>query len=61
MAEVKSAEEKVTVASLREPPGYVTDAMAAEGRASEKRNGHGRYAYKDMWIAGIDALLKGKP
>lgn len=43
---------------LREPPAAVTSAMAAEQAASEKRNGHGKHAYRDMWIAGVNALIK---
>lgn len=43
---------------LREPPANVTNAMAAEQAAGAKRNGHGNHAYRDMWIAGVDALIK---
>lgn len=43
---------------LRKPPASVIDAMAAEQAAGKRRNGHGKYAYRDMWIAGIDAIIK---
>ena len=55
------AERDSTLNRLREPPGHVTDAMAAARKASEKRNGHGNYAYRDMWIAGVDAAIRGTP
>jgi hypothetical protein len=43
---------------LREPPVEVTTAMAEEQAAAERRNGHGRYGYRDMWVAGIDAAKR---
>lgn len=54
-------DQLAVVALMREPPGHVTDAMATARKAAEKRNGHGQYAFRDMWIAGIDALLRGQP
>lgn len=47
--------------TLLNPPAAVTDAMAAEQAASLKRNGHGKHAYRDMWIAGVSALIKDAP
>lgn len=62
MTRLALTEEQLdVVAMMREPPGHVTDAMAAARKAAEKRNGHGQYAFRDMWIAGIDALLRGTP
>lgn len=43
---------------IREPLPGVTSAMAEHVAAARKRNGHGEHAYRDMWQAGIDYLIR---
>lgn len=52
---------KVDSETLLNPPAQVLAAIAAEREAGKRRNGHGEYAYRDEWLAGVSALLKLLP
>lgn len=53
-----SKSEDIPLSLLENPPAYVLEAMALERARQERANGHGKYGYRDIWLAGIAAIRK---
>jgi hypothetical protein len=60
MSNTQIAWDHATIAALNNPPEEVFTAMAAERAAQLRRNGHGEYGFRDLWVAGVRKLLEDR-
>lgn len=52
------AERLALLKDIREPGSAVVEAMALTRAEGLRLNGHGEHAYRDAWMAGVDALIR---
>lgn len=48
----------IPLKDLLNPSQEVLEAMAQQREGALKRNRHGEYGYRDMWLAGVNALIR---
>lgn len=56
MAAKKEERDQIFSKVFANPSSVVLDAMAAERSDQIKRNGHGEWGFRDIWLAGVRAV-----